>query len=127
VEDESDKEKAASLNWIRLLIIYQKEIERKDRVATMVDKIQSTNVQTEIHFLEGYSISEIPVPEHLVGKSIKDLNIRAEYGIEVFSIKNQSKRQDHIKVFPGPDVVLQKTDRITIAGEIKNINLIKSI
>ncbi len=127
VGSEEDK-KMLGLVWQKdILDAYQKEIERNDMVATMVDKIQSSNPQNEIHFLEGYSITEIPVPVQFVGKSIKDLNIRAEYKIDVLSVKQQSRQGAQVKVFPGPELILHEDDLMTIAGEIKNINLLKQL
>lgn len=110
-----------------ILDAYHKEIERKDMVATMVDKIQQTNSQNEIHFLEGYSISEITVPEQFIGKSLKELNIRAEFGIQVLSVRQISGEGAGVNAFPDPDFVLQKSDLITIAGEIRKINLLKGM
>jgi hypothetical protein len=61
-------------------------------VATMVDKIQSSNPTNEVHFLEGHSICELPVPEPFIGKSIKEINIRAAYGVEVLSVKQLGQK-----------------------------------
>ena len=130
VVDSVNKGKILGMVWQRdILDAYQKEIERKDMVATMVDKIQSSSTQNEVHFLEGYSISEIQVPKIFVGKSIKELNIRAQYGIDVLSVKQQADQdqQHQVKVFPGPDLVLKEDDMMTIAGQIKNINQLKGL
>ena len=129
VVDPDHNQKMLGLVWQKdILDAYQKEIERKDMVSTMVDKIQSSNPTNEVHFLEGYSISQLPVPSIFVGKSIKELNIRAAYGIDVLSVKHTDLQDgEQVTVFPGPDLVLREGDIITIAGEIKNINLIKGL
>ncbi len=128
VVDSINNKKMLGMVWQKdILHAYHKEIERKDMVATMVEKIQSTSTLNEIHFLEGYSISEVPVPKDFIGHSIKNLDIRAKYGIDVLSVKHQSKQGPEIKVFPKPDYTFRKADHLTIAGEIRKINLFKAI
>ncbi len=120
--------KLVGMVWQKdILDAYQKDIERKDMVATMVDKIQSSNPQNEILFLEGYSISEVEVPASFIGKTIKELNIRAEFGVDVLSIKRQGRSEPEVSVFPGPDFKLEENDLLTIAGEIKRINVVKGL
>lgn len=123
-----DSQKMLGMVWQKdILDAYQKDIERKDMVTTMVDKIQSTNPQNEIQFMEGYAITEISIPKDFIGKSIKELNIRAAFGVDVLSVKQQSKEGTSVNVFPGPDYILQQDDFITIAGEIKKISVLKGL
>lgn len=128
VVQEENTRKIIGMVWQKdILDAYHKEIERIDITATMVDKIQRTSSIREVHFLQGHSISEIPVPKTFVGNSIKDLNIRAEYGIDILAVKQQTAKGPEVKVFPGPDYILQKNDFLTIAGMIKNISRLKNI
>ena len=110
-----------------ILDAYHIEIERKDMVATIADKIQLTNEQREVQFLGGYSILEIPVPKIFVGNSIKDLNIRAKYGIDVLSINQKTRQGTDVKAFPKPDFILKEDDLMTVAGKINKINLLKNL
>jgi len=110
-----------------ILDAYHKEIERKEITATVVEKIQQIGSGRDVHFLEGYSISEIPVPSSFVGKSIRELNIRADFGVDVLTIRQQTDRGAEVKAFPNPDYVLQPADYLTIAGMINKINLLKNV
>ncbi|MEJ2195327.1 MAG: hypothetical protein P8X73_10795 [Ignavibacteriaceae bacterium] len=49
------------------------------------------------------------------------------YGVDVLSIKTIEKRGEKIKAIPNPDYVIQKDDLLVIAGEIKNINVLKHL
>ena len=62
-----------------------------------------------------------------IGKSIKDINIRAKYGVDVLSIKSSKKSGLNINAIPNPDYIFKDIDSIVIAGEIKKINQIKSL
>jgi len=119
--------KMVGIVWQKdILDAYQNEIERRDVTATMVDKIQQSIDSQGVHFMEGYSISEVPVPDPFIGKSIKDLNIRAKFGIDILLIRKKEKKGDEIKAFPNPDYILKKDDYLIVAGTIRNINLLRT-
>lgn len=120
--------KVLGMVWQKdILDAYHKEIERKDMAATLVDKIQLSSRRQEVVFMEGYSISEIPVPPSFVGKSIKELNIRATYGVDVLSIKQTKNKSVAVKAFPDPTYVLKAEDVLIAAGLINKLNLMKTL
>ncbi|MCP4749531.1 MAG: CBS domain-containing protein [Proteobacteria bacterium] len=128
VVQSDDPGKVLGIVWQKdVLDAYHKEIERKDIAATMVDRIQLSTSGRGVHFMEGYSISEIPVPKIFVGKSIKELNVRAEYGIDVLSIKQHREQGTEVKVFPDSDYQFKENETLIIAGVISKINLLKNI
>ncbi|MCF6269013.1 MAG: chloride channel protein [Melioribacteraceae bacterium] len=106
---------------------YQKEINRIELTNNLASSISMKEEVTNIHFMEGYSLAEVKVPESFVGKSIKELNIRAKYGVDVLSIKSDKKSGTNINAIPNPDYVFKSIDSIVIAGEIKKINRIKNL
>jgi len=106
---------------------YNEEVERREISSTLASSISMKEPETNVTFLEGYSISEIKAPKSFVNKSIRELNIRAKYGVDVLSIKTKEKRGERIKAIPSPDYVIKDNDRLVIAGEVKNINLLKNL
>ena len=42
-------------------------------------------------------------------------------------MKTKEKWGDKINAIPGSDYVIQKDDRLVIAGEIKNINILRNL
>jgi len=106
---------------------YNQEVERREISSTLASSISMKEPETSVTFLEGYSISEIKTPKSFVNKSIRELNIRAKYGVDVLSIKTKEKRGETIKAIPSPDYVIKENDRLVIAGEVKNINILKNL
>ena len=106
---------------------YQNEIERREITATLASSIKMSEEEQSVHFLEGYSINEIKSPKSFTGKSIRQLNIRARYGVDVLSIKRKSKTRDEITAIPNPEYVIQEGDTLVVAGEIRNINVLKNL
>jgi len=82
--------------------------------------------ETQVHFMEGYSIAEITPPKSFIGRSISSLNIRTKYGVDVLSVKSKEKRGDKITAIPSPKYVISEDDTLVVAGEIKNINHLKT-
>ncbi len=71
--------------------------------------------ETFVDFIElsdDYSIVELSVVEEWAGKSLKELNMRVNYGINVMAIR----KGDNISITPGPDLVLQSADILVVIG-----------
>ncbi|MBN1638597.1 MAG: TrkA C-terminal domain-containing protein, partial [Ignavibacteriales bacterium] len=58
---------------------------------------------------------------------IRELEIRKKYGVDVLSIKQKIKGRETLKAIPNPDYIIEANDLLIIAGEIKNINVVKNI
>jgi chloride channel protein, CIC family len=106
---------------------YQKEIERREITANLASSIRMKDDETSLHFMEGYAIAEISPPKSFIGKSIKELNIRARLGVDVLSVKIKNKYDYKIKAIPNPDYIFKADDTMIIAGEIRNINILKNL
>ncbi len=113
--------------WRRdVLKAYNKEIERRDITSAFASQITMKNIDQSVHFMEGYAITEIPVPNWFVGKSIRDINVRARFGIDILLIRANTEEGSKIKAIPDPDYVFSFKDSLVIAGEIGKLNLFKS-
>jgi len=125
----SDKtQKLLGMIWRKdILDAYNKEIERRDIASSFASKITMKNIDNSVHFMKGYAMTEMPVPKTFVGKSIKDLNIRANYGIDINLIKSNTEKESKIKAMPSPNYIFSFDDSIVISGEIGKINLLKNL
>ena len=64
---------------------------------------------------EGYSVYEIAVPEAWVDKSVKELNVRANYGVNILGIKKGEGRALNPNV--GPELRFAKGDIVMLVGD----------
>jgi chloride channel protein, CIC family len=123
-----DSKKVSGMIWSKdIQHAYNKEIEAREISSNLASSIVMKDELAQIHFMEGYSISEITPPPSFVGKSIKQLNIRARYGVDVLSVKTKEKYGEKIKAIPSPEYVIASDDLLIIAGEIRNINILKNV
>jgi len=103
-------------------------MDRIELTSDLASKITLDNIEhQEVSFLEGYLITEIHVPSFFIGKSIKDLGIRVNYGVDVLSIKNHSKTGRTITAIPQANYVIKKNDTLIVAGETEKINILKNL
>lgn len=128
VIDRKKHNKLIGMIWRKdILDAYNKEIEKRDITSTFSSRITMKNIDKDVHFMEGYALTEIPAPQAFVGKSIKTLNIRACYGVDVLLIRNNTPQGTKIKAIPNPDYIIEYNDSLIIAGEIGKINLVKGL
>ncbi len=90
------------------------ETDMGERVA---HQLMSPNVLNFIELAKDYSIEEIKVPFRMIGKSLKEINIRVEFNLTVIAIKSNDK----INISPPPDEVIRERDILVMIGENKDL------
>lgn len=83
------------------------------------------NMNSLVDFIQissDYSIFEIKVLNEWVGKSIKDLNIRNKYNVNIIAISCNSK-----VTIPGPDYIFSATDLVFVIGTTSVMNRFKLV
>jgi len=106
---------------------YDREVERREISTNLASKISMKGEETSVQFLEGYSIAEIIPPPSFIGGSIRTLNIRAKYGVDILSIKTKKGKGETVKAIPDPDHIISEKEILVIAGETKKINILKNL
>ncbi len=128
VTEQPDSEKIIGMIWLKdIQDAYQKEITRRDLTASLASSITMKEEETNVSFMEGYQIAEIPVPDSFLNRSIRELDIRAKYGVDVLSIKTQERGGEKIKAIPNPDYIFSREDILIVAGETGKLNQLRII
>ena len=83
----------------------------KDIAEKIAVKCNMNSLVDFIQISDNYSIFEIKVANDWVGKSIRDLNIRSKYNINIIAISCNGK-----VTIPGPDYVFTSTDLVFVIG-----------
>ena len=102
------------LEAIGVDLIIHPERDMGERVA---NQLLSPNRLDYIELSKDYNIEEIMIPAHMVGKSLKELDIRAKYKINVISIL----RNGDVVISPPPDELLQKEDILVAIGKKRDL------
>lgn len=90
----------------------------RDMGIRVAHNLSTSNVMDYLELSEEYGIVEIVAPEKFTGKTLGELNLRAEYGLSAIAIK----KNGDVLVNPGADAYISPNDILVIVGEVKNIN-----
>jgi trk system potassium uptake protein TrkA len=108
------------------------EIEEGKRVAS---RLASPNIIDKVSIGKNQVLAEIVVSKNLIGKTLKELDLRKKYNINVISIKRVETSvdemgnpiQNEISEFPTPLSTLQRGDTLVVVGMESDIEKIKEI
>ena len=106
---------AIGIEWI----IYP-ERDMGERVA---NQLLLPNRLDYLELANEYMIEEIKIPVKMAGRSLRDINVRAKFRINVISIL----RHGDIIVSPAPDELLQKEDVLVTIGKKKDLEKFSSL
>lgn len=93
----------------------------KDTGIRLAHNLVMGNFFHAIELSNTFSLIEMDVPKEWEGHSLKDLNIRVKYHINVIGIKNKKD----LNINPGPEQKIQKNDVLIVIGENSSLNKLK--
>ena len=105
--DETHRRVLEKLGVDRVVIPEQEYAQRLGR------SLISHNVLDYIELSEEYGILEVPSPKSWVGKTLRELNVRAKLGVNIIAIESGKKTT----VAPGAEYVIQPEDNLVVLGE----------
>jgi trk system potassium uptake protein TrkA len=97
---------------LRKLGADQVVIPEQEQAVRLAKSLSSRNVLDYIELSEEYGIIEVPVPGSWVGKSLRELNVRAKLGVNILAVKRGSK----INVSPSAESAFRKEDILVVLG-----------
>ncbi len=95
----------------------------RDMGIRVAHNLCSSNILDYIELSPDFSIAEIVTPKEWEGHSLKELDLRVRYSVNVVAIK----RDDNIEVSPSADEVIQEGDIIVAIGGTAELNGIESL
>jgi len=96
------------------------EQEQADRLAR---NLSSPNVLDYIELSADYGIIEVPAPSLWLGKSLKDLNVRAKLGVNIIAVKHG----EDINVSPGAEYKIRTGDVMVVLGGTNELKAVQML
>ncbi len=84
----------------------------KDFAEKIALSYSNDNIFDVIELTDEYSIYEIPIHPDWIGKSIKDIDVRAKYSMNILAIK----QGETLNPAPGAAYVFKATDHVVVLG-----------
>lgn len=84
----------------------------RDMGVRVAHNLISANVLDFIELAEDYSVAEVAASPSMLGKTIRQLDVRAKYGVNVIAIKSN----DRFNIAPRPDQMIDRNDVLVVIG-----------
>ena len=99
-------------------------IPERELALKMAQNLSSSSVLDYIELSSECGIIELKAPSAWQNKTIRDLNIRAKYGVNVIAVRNGGGK---ITVAPGPDYSVREQDIMVILGGSDELCLVQKL
>ena len=99
-------------------------IPEREMAVKLAQNLASSSVLEYIELSSQCGIAEVKTPSAWVGKTLRELNVRAKYGVNVIALRSG---EDAIKVSPGPDEPLTERDVLVILGGNDDLNRVQKL
>ena len=104
--------------------LYNREVLRRDAVVRFVDDTRKEPHREElVHLPTGDVKDEIPVEGGLIGKTLRELNLRASLGVNVYAVRHKKGGTS----FPDPSVPLSRGDTLVVVGPEEKVAAVRTM
>jgi trk system potassium uptake protein TrkA len=86
----------------------------EDVATQLAETVGNPNVLDFLQLQDGYGMMECNVPDSFVGRSLRDMNLREEHGIQVIGV--QTGGTGEVDFVPSPNVPFEADDVLWMAG-----------
>tara|TARA_B100000959_G_scaffold21478_1_gene20622 strand:- start:21860 stop:22531 length:672 start_codon:yes stop_codon:yes gene_type:complete len=97
----------------------------KDMAIKLATALTSPNLMDHLILMEGFSIVELAVPNSFIGKSIKELQLRYKYEVQVVAVKEVIP--ERITSMPKPEFIIKDSDILVIMGSDEDLEKVTAI
>lgn len=98
----------------------------RDMGARLANSLISPKILEHIELSSEYSILEMTPPKEFIDKTLKELDIRAKYGLNVIAIKKAILGgKEKIRLSPSAEDIVTKDDTLVVIGRNKDIEEVK--
>ena len=89
----------------------------EEMAESLAIRYTADNIYDYIELNEEYSVYEMPILKEWKGKTIKNVDVRKLYNINIIAIKNS----DYLNPSPAPDYVFEEEDHIVVIGKADDV------
>lgn len=115
--DETHRRVLEKLGVDRVIIPEQENAQRLAR------SLNSHNVLDYIELSEDYGILEVPAPKAWVGKTLKELNVRAKLGVNIIAVESGNTTN----VSPSADYRIEAGDIMVVLGDNYSLEAVQKL
>lgn len=99
-------------------------IPERESANKLAQGLSCANVLEYIELSPDYGITEVAIPNAWIGKTLREINIRARLGVNVLAIRSEGA---DINVAPGADYAFHSHDSILALGDYKHLAALENL
>jgi len=107
-----------------VLDLYNREVMRRDLSSGFQGALTWVERTKSIDLGEGYVMAELEAPPHFVGKTLRQLNVRSNHGVEVVLIKRAKREGREGTIVSPADYTIEHGDVLLLAGPRDQVKLL---
>lgn len=108
---------------LKIIGVHQVINPERDEAIRLAHNMANPNIIDLIPLKEEFNLVEVVVPEFFYKKTIRQLDVRGKYGLQVLVIKNPI--HDQTWVSPDPDYEFQPDDVMIVIGDESSLMKVK--
>jgi CIC family chloride channel protein len=121
VDDTDQKKIIGSVLRKDIIDIYNKEIVRRNLSQEISGSVKLLEKIHHIDIVDDYVMAEVPVPFGLIGKSIKETDVRAKFRVQILMVKRKKSDNDYVQTIPSPTDKLESDTFLVVMGRKRDI------
>ena len=96
----------------------------KDMAEKLALSVSSRNILDHLELSPGFSIMELAPSPSFIGKTIKDLQLRNIYGVQIIAVKELIP--ERMNLVPAPDCVIKESDILVVMGKDEDLKKVEN-
>ena len=125
IENEQSRKLLGRVRAKDVIDMYNKEIFKKDLAGGMHSIVSGMERDRTIEVFDSHQIVETKVPLQFIGKTIRELDVRNRFGVQLILIRKRGEDPDDPMerhgAMPDADYVFEEGDDVLILGEEEGI------
>jgi CIC family chloride channel protein len=128
VDVQNPKKLIGTVHKRDVINAYNQEVLRRDLAGTMSSTVALVSKVRQVEVGNGYVVQETQAPRSFVGRTLRQLNVRARYGIQVVFIRSRDGEAGEPKtIVPTPDYRIHEGDALIVAGPKEQVDALEEL
>jgi len=106
---------------------YNKELARRELTLGLERAYSSLAVSDLTKVVDDYFMIEIPAPRRFIGKSLRQLNLRNNYHVQILLIKRRDEDEEEKSIAPDADYTINEKDVLVLMGSQRDLMRIRNM
>ena len=129
VDSATRRKLVGSVHQKDVIEAHNREMRNRDLVGGVSSSVGAVGKGQTVDLGGGHAIREIELPQHLVGRSLRDLAVRERTQVQVLLVRGRAvgaERRKPVHV-PAADYVLKQGDSLVVAGSEESLLLFERL